>query len=87
MKNTGTINYKPQFADLVMYSASDIPNPIIGMITDIYEEDIEELGQETLYRIEWYDKDEDGLGNYGYSLVQTNQYRDNYLEYRRKHGL
>lgn len=82
-----SIKYKPLLGDLVIYNAKDVPNPIVGMIIDIYEEDIEEFGQETLYRIEWYDRDEDGLGDYGYSLVQTNQYRDNYLEYRRKHGL
>lgn len=82
-----SIEYKPKYGDLVIYNAKDIPNPIIGMITHIYEEDIEDYGLEILYRIEWYDSDEDGLGSYGYSLVQTNQYRDNYLEYRRKHGL
>ena len=82
-----SIEYKPKFGDLVLYSARDIPNPIVGMITDIYIEDIEDYGPETLYRIEWYDSDEDGLGNYGYSLVQANQYRDNYLKYRKQNGL
>ena len=87
MKNIEIISYKPQRGDLVMYSARDIPNPIVGMITDIYEEDIEGYGLERLYRIEWYDEDDAGLGSYGYSLVQANQYRDNYLEYRRKHAV
>lgn len=82
-----SIEYKPLLGDLVLYSAKDIPNPIVGMVIDIYEEDIEEFGQETLYRIEWYDSDDEGLGSYGYSLVQANQYRTNYLEYRRKHGV
>lgn len=87
MKSIEIIKYKPQSGDLVMYNAKDIPNPIVGMITDIYEEDIEGYGLERLYRIEWYDEDEEGLGSYGYSLVQANQYRDNYLEYRRKHAI
>ena len=87
MKSIETINYKPRFGDLVIYNAKDITNPIVGMVIDIYEEDIEGYGLERLYRIEWYDEDEEGLGSYGYSLVQANQYRDNYLEYRRKHAI
>lgn len=82
-----SIEYKLLLGDLVIYNAKDIPNPIVGMVIDIYEEDIEELGQETLYRIEWYDSEDEGLGDYGYSLAQASQYRNNYIEYRRRNEI
>ncbi len=79
--------YNPQLGDLVLYTANDIEQPIVGMVIRIYEEDIEDYGQETLYRIEWYDNDGDGMPDYGYSFVQTEKYRRNYVSYREAHGL
>jgi len=82
-----SIEYKPQLGDLVLYYETTVNVHALGMIINIYKEDTEGIGQETLYRIEWYDSEDEGLGDYGYSLVQANQYRNNYLEYRRKHAV
>jgi len=84
----GTSIYNPQLGDLVLYIASDLKQPIVGMIINIYEEDIEGYGRERLYTIEWYEQDEeDVLGRYGYSLVQADKYRKNYLKYRSDYNL
>jgi len=84
----GTSIYNPQLGDLVLYIASDLKQPIVGMIINIYEEDIEGYGRERLYTIEWYEQDEeDVLGRYGYSLVQLDKYRNNYLKYRSDYNL
>jgi hypothetical protein len=79
--------YKPQLGDLVLYSETTVNVHALGMIINIYKEDTEGVGQETLYRIEWYDSEDEGLGDYGYSFVQTEKYRNNYVNYRKAHGL
>jgi uncharacterized LabA/DUF88 family protein len=79
--------YKPELGDLVLYSETAVNIHTLGMIINIYKEDTEGIGQETLYRIEWYDSEDEGLGDYGYSFVQTDKYRSNYIEYRTKNEL
>jgi hypothetical protein len=79
--------YKPELGDLVLYSETAVNIHTLGMIINIYKEDTEGVGQETLYRIEWYDSEDEGLGDYGYSFVQTDKYRSNYIEYRTKNEL
>jgi hypothetical protein len=79
--------YKPELGDLVLYSETAVNIHTLGMIINIYKEDTQGIGQETLYRIEWYDSEDEGLGDYGYSFVQTDKYRSNYIEYRTKNEL
>lgn len=80
--------YNPKIGDIVFYTATDLERPVVGMIIDIYEEDIEGFGPEMLCRIEWYEMSEEyGYNSYGYSLGQTSLYRHNYLDYRKYNGL